>query len=161
MSVFGTEAGNGARTTAKEPSTRGVERPQSEVKSEIPFLPGASLKSLSALRCPVPRHVPKKLTRRTSSVPSRPMPALERWPFGGVTSTPSRMRIPVGLPSAIREKSPLTPTIVAWLASRRCIDERVSSRSTDSLESTVRSRYRPTGRGPRTTRIETGPRAVN
>ena len=151
----------GERTTAYEPATRGVLAPQSEVKSAMPFLPGASLNSFSARRCPVPRQVPRNLTRRTSSAPSSVNPALDRPPFGGLTSTPSRSMIPLGFPSAHLERSPLTPTIVAWEASLRCIEDTVSRPSTFSFESTVRSRYRPTGRGPRTMRIATGPCGVN
>ena len=74
---------------------------------------------------------------------------------------PSRRKTPLGLPSANLEKSPFTPTWVACVASRRCIEETVSRPSTVSFESTVRSRYRPTGFGPRTTRIATGPCGVN
>jgi hypothetical protein len=99
MSVFGVAGGNEPRTTAHAPAMRGVVAPQSEVKSEIPFVPGALLRKLSARRWPIPRHVPRKPTLRTSSSPSRVMPALERDEFGGVASTPSRRRIPLGRPS--------------------------------------------------------------
>ena len=88
-------------------------------------------------------------------------PALERPSFGGLTRTPSRRKMPLGLPSAQRQRSPLTPTIVAFDARRFCIDETVSRPTTASFESTVRRRYAPTGLGPRTIRIETGPCGVN
>ena len=86
------------------------------MKSAIPFFPGALLNSFSERRWPLPRQVPKNLTRLTSSVPSSVMPALERCPFGGLTRTPSRRRMPLGFPSAQAKRSPLTPTTVPWLA---------------------------------------------
>src|SRR4249919_4207305 len=98
-SVLGVAGGNEPSTAANPPVMRGVVGPQSEVNSEIPFVPGALLRKLSARRWPVPRHVPRKPTLRTSSSPSRVIPALERAELGGVASTPSRSSIPLGLPS--------------------------------------------------------------
>ena len=119
---------------------RGVAGPQSDVKSEMPFVPGALFRKFSARRCPVPAPGAEEPDRRTSSRPSSVIPALERVEFGGVASTPSRRRIPLGRPSASEKKSPLTPTVVACVASRRCIAETVSRWTTDSFESTGRSR---------------------
>src|SRR5262245_9911048 len=98
-SAFGVAGGKDPRTTANAPAMRGVVEPQSVVNSEMPFVPGALLRKFSARRCPDPRHVPRKLTRRTSSRPSSVTPALEREGFGGVASTPSRRKIPLGRPS--------------------------------------------------------------
>ena len=67
---------------------------------KMPFVPGTLFRKFSARRWPAPRQVPRKLTRRTSSRPSSVTPALERAEFGGVASTPSRRRIPLGRPSA-------------------------------------------------------------
>ena len=98
--MFGVASGNEPSTATNAPETRGVADPQSDVKSEIPFVPGALFRKFSARRCPVPRQVPRKLTLRTSSSPSSVIPALDRAGFGGVASTPSRRKIPLGRPSA-------------------------------------------------------------
>ena len=50
----------------------------------MPFVPGDLFRKFSERRCPVPRQVPRKVTRRTSSSPSSVTPALERAEFGGV-----------------------------------------------------------------------------
>ncbi len=140
MSTFGAVGGNGERTAANDPSTRGVMRPQSDVKSATWFVPGGLLISVSVRRGPFPRQVPRKPILRTSSVPSSVTPALDRPGFGGVTSTPSRITMPLGRPSASVKKSPLTPTDVAVDERRFCIEETDSRPSTDSLESTGRMR---------------------
>ncbi len=99
MSVFGVAGGNDPRTAANAPGMRGVVVPQSSVKSEMPFVPGALFRYVSARRCPVPRQVPRNPTLRTSSSPSSVIPALERAAFGGVARTPSCRRMPLGRPS--------------------------------------------------------------
>ncbi len=97
-STFGVAASNGERITETAPGMRGVDGPQSGVKIEMPFASGASLNALRALRWLSPRQVPKRRTRRTSSVPSSVIPALERFPLGELTSTPSFKKMPLGPP---------------------------------------------------------------
>ena len=60
---------------------------------------------------PLSRAAPRseELDRTNLKVPSRLIPALERCPFGGVTSTPSRSKIPLGLPSAILREVAVHP----------------------------------------------------
>ena len=70
MSTFGAVGGKGESTTAYEPASCGVVRPQSEEKSVIPLGPGGLLKYVTARRGPVPRQVPRNAILRTSSVPS-------------------------------------------------------------------------------------------
>ena len=139
-SAFGVAAGNGESTSAIEPAICGVERPQSVVKREIPFFPGAWFRKLRVRRWPSPRHVPRNLIRRTSSVPSSVIPALERDAFGGVTRTPSRSRTPLGRPVESEKRSPFTPTVVLVVDSRRSIDDTVSLPVTDPFERTGLSR---------------------
>ncbi len=49
-SVLGVVSGNDPRTTANAPATRGVEEPQSDVNSEMPFVPGTLFRKFSARR---------------------------------------------------------------------------------------------------------------
>ena len=41
------------------------------------------------------------------------MPMLERFAFGGLSTTPPRISTPLGMPVASAKRSPLTPTTVA------------------------------------------------
>jgi hypothetical protein len=62
------------------------------------FCFGAWFMSVSVRRWPRPRQVPKNSTRRISSDPSGERPTLERSPDGGLSTTPSRIRTPLGRP---------------------------------------------------------------
>jgi hypothetical protein len=103
--------GSGSITASTVPSAAGVAGPQDGVKSVAPFAPGAWLTSIGR-RSLVPRHVPNIRSLSTSSVPSEVMPRLERSGFGEWSSTPVRMRVLLGLPSAHAKRSPLTPATV-------------------------------------------------
>jgi len=56
--------------------------------------------------------------------------------FGGVASTPSRRKMPLGRPLPQLKRSPLIPARVARLDWRRCIEDTVSRPVTSPLEST-------------------------
>ena len=72
---------------------------------------GAAFRS-SCRRWPVPRQVPSNFTRATVREPSPETARLERAVAGADSSTPLRIRMPVGLPGLGAKKSPLTPTTV-------------------------------------------------
>ena len=82
--------------------------------------------------------MPKNSTRRTSSAPSGVTPTLERSPYGGLSTTPSRISTPLGRPESAK-KSPLTPTIVAVDERRFCIEVTRSRPWIVSFESAGRS----------------------
>ena len=69
----------------------------------------------------VPRQVPSKATFATVSMPSAPMPRLERPVAGAESSEPPRIRIPVGAPGLAAKKSPFTPTVVAVALTSFCM----------------------------------------
>ena len=160
-SVFGAVGGSGKITASVTPACTGVAGPYAGVKSAIPFAFGSALSAFSARRWPVPRQVPKNSIRRTSRPPSAVMPTLERSPYGGLSTTPSRIRMPLGRPVDQLNMSPLTPTIVACVESRLCIALTRSVPGMSSFESTGLSAKRPVGRGAVTTCSATGPFGVN
>ncbi len=125
-SVFGVDGGSGEIVTSTTPGITGVAGPHAGVKSTTCPSSGVSLIPFSVRRCPVPRHVPKNLTRSTWSAPASSIPIEERSPSGGWSSTPSRIMTPLGWPSFQLKRSPLTPATVAVELSRFCIDVTVS-----------------------------------
>ena len=128
--------GTGTSTAASEPGTSGVVGPHAPVKSDSWFGPGGLFTWWSTLVPPFPRQVAASATRRMSSVPSGLTPTLDRADAGGLTTTLSRMRTPLGRPLAHSQKSPFTPTIVPSGARRRCIEVTRSVPTTVSFDRT-------------------------
>ena len=85
---------------------------------------------------PLPRQNPENDTRATCSAPATSTPMLDRRGWEWCARTPPCTRMPVGTPSAHVKRSPLMPTDVASAATRRCIDDTVSRRTTVEFEST-------------------------
>jgi hypothetical protein len=119
--VFGVVGGSDWMIACAPPFSPGVRAPHARVYNVVRFVRGSSLMP-RILRCPDPCHVPAMRTRSTCSVPSVSMPIVERKSTGALSSTPPRMRPPVGCPSVKLKRSPLTLATVASADERFCID---------------------------------------